>query len=110
MSQRSNPVDSDQPDRATRIQHVVDDCLLARAKGQVIIDESLIQAHPDLMPELADELRKLRMIEQAVRKAGQAERHSEHSDSPGLHIRCPHCHNPVELVDDHSLSKVVCPS
>ena len=43
------------------------------------------------------------MIEQAERKAEQAE-------PAGLHIRCPQCHNPVELVDDASLSDVLCPT
>ncbi len=27
-----------------------------------------------------------------------------------LHVRCPHCHNPIELVDDSSLSDITCPS
>ena len=27
-----------------------------------------------------------------------------------LHIRCPHCRNPIEVVDDSPLSEIVCPS
>ncbi len=27
-----------------------------------------------------------------------------------MHIRCPHCHNPIEVVDDASLSDLSCPS
>ena len=27
-----------------------------------------------------------------------------------MHVRCPHCRNPIELVDDASLSDVVCPT
>src|SRR5262245_38374649 len=27
-----------------------------------------------------------------------------------MHIRCPHCHNAVEVVRDEDLSRVVCPS
>jgi len=28
----------------------------------------------------------------------------------GLHVRCPHCHNPIELVDDDALEEITCPS
>ncbi len=27
-----------------------------------------------------------------------------------MHVRCPHCHNPLELVDDTEFSNIVCPS
>ena len=75
---------------------------MRRAAGEAVTDESLIQAHPELMPELADALRNLRMVECAEQDAK--------SVREGLHIRCPHCQNPVELVDEERLSDVVCPS
>ena len=27
-----------------------------------------------------------------------------------MHVRCPHCHNPIEILDDASLSEIACPS
>jgi serine/threonine protein kinase len=27
-----------------------------------------------------------------------------------MQVRCPHCHNPIEVVDDSSLSEIPCPS
>ena len=27
-----------------------------------------------------------------------------------MHVRCPHCHNPIELVDDSSFENIDCPS
>ena len=27
-----------------------------------------------------------------------------------MHVRCPHCHNPIELVNDAELSDIVCSS
>src|SRR4051812_27940258 len=27
-----------------------------------------------------------------------------------MHIRCPHCHNPVEVVGDSSFTEIACPS
>jgi len=36
---------------------------------------------------------------------------AEGADGPGaLHIHCPHCHNPVEIVDDGPLAEFDCPS
>ncbi len=32
------------------------------------------------------------------------------SDSPALHVRCPHCHNPIEIVAEQSDSDISCPS
>lgn len=31
-------------------------------------------------------------------------------DPKALKVRCPHCHNPIELVDDSPLSDIQCPS
>ena len=71
MSNPNSSTDSNGKQRAQQIRQIVKDCLLGRADGQVITDESLMESHPDLMPELADELRNLRMIEQAERQADQ---------------------------------------
>src|SRR5688500_17938887 len=30
--------------------------------------------------------------------------------TPAMHVRCPHCHNCIELVDDAPLSDISCPS
>jgi serine/threonine protein kinase len=27
-----------------------------------------------------------------------------------MHIRCPHCHNPIEVIEDSGFTDVVCPS
>jgi WD40 repeat protein len=32
------------------------------------------------------------------------------ASSPGLHLRCPHCRSPIEIVDDQPLSGLMCPS
>ena len=88
--------------RSESLREIINDLIVRRAAGETVTDESVIEQHPDLMPELAAELRNLRIVERAEQDAK--------ADSAGLHIRCPHCHNPVELVDDASLSDVLCPS
>lgn len=51
--------------RAARIRDVLEVSLCRRATGEAVPDEDICAAHPDLLPELADELRTLRVIERA---------------------------------------------
>ena len=102
MSGTSHPVDEDGK-RSERTHSIVNDCLLRRSVGDVIRDESIIEAHPELMPELAEQLHNLHLIH-------EAERRFELPDSGGLRMRCPHCHNSVEILNDAKLSDVVCTS
>ena len=114
MSQKSPPRDSEQ--RARRIERIVTDCRRRRAAGDSVADESLIEAHRDLMPELAEALHNLRLIEAARRQAERSDVQDDEtapqsergSGSRGLTIRCPHCHNPIEIVTDTLLSDIIC--
>ena len=90
-------------DRADRIQRIIENCIDGQAAVEQVSHEALLAAHPELQPELGEALRDLRFVQQAQLAADQ-------SPSGGLRIRCPHCHHPIEIVDDSSLSDVVCPS
>ena len=107
--------------RSEQIRRVVDDCLRRRAQGEALPDKSLIDAHSELMPELAEELRRLRLVKAARQEAEALEAAETHEvdasvgdpDVPpasdrGLHVRCPHCHNAVALVLDTSLADITC--
>jgi hypothetical protein len=50
-------------ERVARVRDVVEDCLRRRNAGERLSDEEVIAGHPGLMPELGDELRKVRVIE-----------------------------------------------
>ena len=63
MNESEKPDHVGKRERTARLRHVVDDCLRRRATGESVSDKSLIDTHPDLLPELAEELRKLRLIE-----------------------------------------------
>ena len=102
MTQPPNSTDDTSP-RSEQVQRVIDICIDRRAAGEEVTDDSLIAAHPDLMPELADALRNLKLVQQAQQRV-------EQGPASGLNIRCPHCHNPVEVLDEASLSEIVCPS
>ena len=123
MVEDSQADDSQSEIRSERIRQVVADCLRRRAAGDAVSDQSLIDAHADLMPELAVELRKLRFIGAAWEKAKEdasvdvnteTSQGQEPSAAPapdrGLHIRCPHCHNPVEIAVDTPLMDITCSS
>ena len=128
--------DSDGPDPAgrdeltTQIGQIIDDLLRRRAAGEEVSQDSLIEAHPELMPELGEGLRKLRLIEAARGKA-QGQQPAKGSDQPklpetegqapprqrpaeglpeahGLRVRCPHCHNPVVIVGGDRLTEITC--
>ena len=102
-----------------------------RECGEQISDVALIAAHPELMPELGDELRKLRIIAAAQQQAAlpvspDLETHSCHlsetisraemawssegSGSGQLEVRCPSCHVPMEVAVDTALTDLTCSS
>jgi serine/threonine protein kinase len=54
-----------------RIEELIDDVRATRAAGKTAEDGVIMAAHPELMPELADELAKLQRV-QAARKAAEA--------------------------------------
>lgn len=110
-------------DRAGQIRGVIEGVLARRSRGETISDESLCQLHPGLLPELAEELRKLRLIQRAREQAEQTDSkpsaagtetaayepaHIRQRLSQSLHIRCPLCHEPLEIVADQPLDDIPC--
>jgi len=84
--------------------------------GKVASDQDVLDAHPELHEELVKQLTALRKsgatVEGVAPSADTTETivvGSQHGvDSVGLHIRCPHCNNPVELLDDSIDKDVTC--
>jgi serine/threonine-protein kinase len=106
-----------QHDRTQRLRQVIDDYLHNRVEGESVSEEELIDTHTDLMPELARELAKLRMIEAGRQRAehpGAFAETMEHDsrETPSGHLRvfCPHCRNPFEIVIDAPFADVSCSS
>ena len=82
MTDSSDRKTADSQQRAERIRQVVNDCIVRRAAGEQITDQSLLDAHSDLSPELAAELRNLHMIEEAERGVAN----EPTAAAAGLHI------------------------
>ncbi len=53
-------------DHERAIRHAVFDVVRRRAGGDLVADADVIADHPSLLPELADELNKLRCIDEAI--------------------------------------------
>lgn len=103
-------------ERIARIRAFIDDVVTRRAAGESLSDNSLIDAHPELMPELEAELLKLKLIGAARERADLSsgdgvvtvDHKTSRGRSRGLHIRCPHCSNGVELLADTPFDDITC--
>src|SRR5262245_53119404 len=111
-------------DRDARLREVVDSAIQRRAAGEDLSDEALCQQHASLMPELAAELRKLRLIARAREQSHDhaparqdtaiketelvSPRRQVQRLSRSLRIRCPLCHEPLEIVADQPLEEIPC--
>ncbi|MGI9457806.1 MAG: serine/threonine-protein kinase [Aeoliella sp.] len=91
--------------------------------GDPLTEQQLIDAHPKLGAELKgafEELRKLgtrrvghdqdtiRLPKSVVEQQRTIDHTPSHSESHGLHIRCPHCSNAVELLADTPYADINC--
>jgi tRNA A-37 threonylcarbamoyl transferase component Bud32 len=111
-------------DRADQVRRVVNGAITRRARGEALPDEALCREHADLLPELATELRKLSLIARAREQSQQPPVDSNagpheteaYVPAPGqtprlsrsLSIRCPLCHEPLEIVADQPLDDIAC--
>ena len=111
MAKEDQPGETLSSEGSDDVRRVVADCLRRRAAGEDLPDQAVIDAHPELMPALAEELARLRVIESALdaaNRSGSGDAGAAAAGVAGLHVRCPHCHNPVEIVMDAPLTDLTC--
>ena len=114
------PPDSISDEREVRLRQAVADYVREVVLGRPVTPESWTEAHPELLPELAVELKKVQLIGLAYRRVledssatavdpdEQLTESYWHSEVSTLHVRCPHCHNPVDISGDTSLLDILC--
>jgi serine/threonine protein kinase len=106
------PTAADDGHRAERVRQVINDYLARRAAGELLSEKQLLDAHPHLLPELADGLARIRRVFQSSGKTHEPQTtpalRNWGEPSRGLHIRCPHCHNAIEILADDPLIDVTC--
>ena len=114
MNESSQTCDSDSADneKQLRLQRIVDDFLARRANGEAVSPEELLESHSDLRQELASELLKLQVIDQAREGTGHEASIEANSDratcETTLLIRCPHCETRIEVQDELSFAELQC--
>src|SRR5262245_24693963 len=101
MSSGLNRSETDLGDRERRVREVVDEWRSRRVGNSAADQEELLSKHAELLPELAEELRRLALIDGARRLNGAA-------DATLLVIRCPQCRQTLEVADAGSLAEVSC--
>ena len=99
-------------ERERRVRFAVDEYLSTRAGGGDVSEEQLLQSHPELQAEIAEELRRLRLIDEA-RAAAVGDACPTGEASAGEHptlllVRCPHCQTRVDVDDETSLTEMHC--
>jgi len=99
--------DTNSQSEASHGQHRLDEILaeLMRAfdEGQPVNPDEWLRRHPDFASELREFFVKHDRVEKLVGPLRQAA-------ARGLHVRCPHCQNAIEIVDGAELSDIICPS
>ncbi|TWT48964.1 WD40 repeat domain-containing serine/threonine protein kinase [Botrimarina hoheduenensis] len=73
-----------------------------------LADESPVDPILAVNPQHADAIRKLLQDSKATIALPTAPPDGPRTAGRGLHVRCPHCHNPMELVPDAELGSIRC--
>ncbi len=86
---------------------------MERRGGEAIDEEALVAAHPELGPELRLELHKLRVIEEARRRAEQGREPEAPISTVQFHsrsfsVRCPHCAAATSVSPETPSGEITC--
>ena len=90
-------------DRQHQLDEILADLMRALDAGQSVDAHDWVARYPEFSRELAEFCEKHARVERLVGPLRQAAAHV-------LHVRCPHCHNPIELLDEATLEEISCPS
>jgi hypothetical protein len=109
--------------REQEVVRLVDEYLARRASGELIADEQILEQHPELQPQLGQQLDRLKRVTAAltvarnetnsVRVSGIDETtdlRTPNSTSLGLTIRCPLCRHAFAIRSDAELNGIICPT
>ena len=106
MNSDSTP---DDKDRATQIEQVLFDHIQQKLEGADVPDEELIQRHPELMPELQEKLLiAAEIASEEVEDIETLARANQAARSSTLKIRCPDCHQALEVSADSAFTDITC--
>jgi hypothetical protein len=101
---------------AAELRVIVEEYLRRKAAGEVVSEESLLASHREAMPQLREELRNLQLFadvrgrESAPTAADNATVGRSGGDTGVGHlsVRCPSCHEPMQMAVDTPFTDLVC--
>ncbi len=96
----SEPTDKNPSERDSKIEELVDEFVRARRSGDSVRLEDLVEANPQLEPELSDRLRFAESLIDIVHKTDVEETTLLPAIGCSARLRCPHCGNIVQVVED----------
>lgn len=86
-----------------QFDQILADLMRAIDAGETVMSEWWLAEYPQFAAELREFFAKNERMEKLVRPLRQAA-------AQALHARCPHCRNPVELLEDAPLAEINCPT
>ena len=86
-----------------RLDEILAELMRTTDEGHSVEPDEWLARYPDFATELKEYFEKQERVERLVRPLRQAA-------AQVLHVRCPHCHHPIELLEDARLDEVSCPS
>ncbi len=103
MSSNDTSKQSDASDRQVKLEEILAGLMRAIDTGETVNRDEWLTRYPDFAAEVKEFFEKDERIEKLLGPIRQ-------DFAQVLHVRCPHCHNPIELLEDAPLTDIGCPS
>ncbi len=94
---------SDVSARREQLDEILAELMRASDGGETVDRDEWLARYPDFGAELQEYFDRHAHAEKWFSPFREVAAHA-------LHVRCPHCHNPIELLEDAKLDEVSCPS
>jgi serine/threonine protein kinase len=103
MSEKSDSIET-----SADLDDVIADYMRRVDRGEQVNKPAIIAAHPHLEAKLKEYFSQADAIENIARDHATIAHTPSRKDSHGLHIRCPHCSNFVEVLTDTPYEEISC--
>ena len=105
---------SDNASDQSKAKRLAEECEQQLSAGSIQSEAEFLNQHPDLRDEIESELRKRRMVSQAINKAESGDSHHGDDLDRTVAVRlkdevvCPECRQSIAIVDGASLGRMRC--
>ena len=89
--------------RTDQLEEILAELMRAFDAGESVDADQWLAEHRGFVTELREYFAKHERVEKII---GPLQRAAAHA----FHVRCPHCHSPIELVEEVPLEEINCPS